>query len=170
MAGGPVLLTEKGVIECSSELPKEDFCGSAPPITFSQDETFDRNLLPRMGAGVTSDGELILAAIDGRNLDRAIGLTLKGTAELLSALGCVQGLNLDGGSSKRMVIKDRGTVCLHTTEIKSTNATATQQPIQETAGNCLEKADARIKKKKEAASKLSRPVYSAILFLSNKTE
>ena len=36
----------------SMDLPSEDFKGSAPPVTFSQDETHDHNLLPRMGVGI----------------------------------------------------------------------------------------------------------------------
>ena len=125
MAGGPVLLVPDHDADDALQLESEDFRGSAPPVTFSQDETFDRNLLPRMGAGTTKDGEIILVAIDGRNLDQALGLTLRGTANLLEALGCVKAMNLDGGSSKRMVIRHKAhghkVVCLSTTEIKATS-------------------------------------------------
>ncbi|MEZ6188779.1 MAG: phosphodiester glycosidase family protein [Planctomycetota bacterium] len=102
MAGGPLLLGPGAL-----DLEAEDFRGSAPPLTFSQDETYDQNLLPRMGAGLTSDGELVVVAVDGRNAERAPGLTLRDTARLLRALGCVRALNLDGGSSKRLVIEGR---------------------------------------------------------------
>lgn len=111
MAGGPLLLGEDPL-----DLAAEDFCGSAPPLTFSQDETFDQNLLPRLGVGLTAAGELVALAVDGRNLERALGLTLRATARLLAALGCVRALNLDGGSSKRMVVKGR-MVDLSTTEV-----------------------------------------------------
>ena len=125
MAGGPTLLAPDHDADDALELESEDFRGSAPPVTFSQDETFDRNLLPRMGAGTTKDGEIIMVAIDGRNLDQALGLTLRGTANLLEALGCVKAMNLDGGSSKRMVIRHKAhghkVVCLSTTEIKATS-------------------------------------------------
>ena len=125
MAGGPTLLAPDHDADDALELESEDFRGSAPPVTFSQDETFDRNLLPRMGAGTTKDGETIMVAIDGRNLDQALGLTLRGTANLLEALGCVKAMNLDGGSSKRMVIRHKAhghkVVCLSTTEIKATS-------------------------------------------------
>jgi hypothetical protein len=70
IAGGPLLYSADPNDE-ALDLQAEDFCGSAPPVTFSQDETFDRNLLPRMGAGLTCDGELVLTAIDGRNLEQA---------------------------------------------------------------------------------------------------
>jgi len=104
MGGGPMLLADQG--PCL-DLVAEDFAGSAPPVTFSQDETFDQNLLPRMAAGITSAGELVLAAVDGRNVDLAPGLTLRQTAGLMASLGCVRAVNLDGGSSKRMVVRGR---------------------------------------------------------------
>lgn len=104
MAGGPQLLD--GGRACL-DMAAEDFTGSAPPLTFSRDETFDQNQLPRMAAGLTADGALLLAAVDGRNFDRALGLTLHETAELMAHLGCVVALNLDGGSSKRMVVEGR---------------------------------------------------------------
>ena len=109
MAGGPRL---DGVID----LRAEDFVASAPPVTFSRDETFDQNLLPRLAAGLTPEGELIFAAIDGRNFERAPGMTLGGTARLLAALGATRTMNLDGGSSKRMVVRGR-VVDLASTEI-----------------------------------------------------
>lgn len=101
MAGGPRILTEGRV---RLDLGAEQFAGTAPPITFSQDETFDQNLLPRMAAGLTAEGELVVAAVDGRNFDAALGMTLRQTAGVLASLGCVEALNLDGGSSKRMVV------------------------------------------------------------------
>jgi len=101
MAGGPLLL---GGPEGRIDLAAEDFVATAPPVTFSSDETFDENLLPRMAAGLTGDGALVLAAIDGRNFQQAPGLTLRATTELMRCLGCQRAVNLDGGSSKRMVV------------------------------------------------------------------
>jgi len=147
MAGGPLFFSDKYDKvgnDYSMDLNSEDFRGSAPPVTFSQDETFDRNLLPRMGVGTTKGREeLCCVAVDGRNLDRALGLTLQGTSDLLKSLGCTKAMNLDGGSSKRMVIFDEQSgehkvVCLSTTEIKA---------------NPGSKSDP------------SRPVHSAILFI-----
>lgn len=113
MAGGPMLV-QNGIVQI--DLKREDFDHTAPPVTFSQDETFDQNRLPRMAAGMTAKNELILAAIDGRHFHRAPGLTLHQTAELMQALGCVNAMNLDGGSSKRMAVQ--GHVCdLSTTEV-----------------------------------------------------
>jgi exopolysaccharide biosynthesis protein len=106
----------------------EDFWGTAPPVTFSQDETGDHNRLPRLAAGLRPDGTLIIAAIDGRNFDRALGLTLADTARLMSELGCVRATNLDGGSSKRMVVLGH-TLDLPTTEILARPGPAPIRPV-----------------------------------------
>lgn len=120
MAGGPRLLRDG---KLAIDLVAQDFAGTAPPVTFSQDETFDQNLLPRMAAGLTADGVLLLVAIDGRNVERALGTTLRQTALLCRSLGCVEAMNLDGGSSKRMIIGGKA-VDLSSTEVVSTPGSA----------------------------------------------
>ncbi|MCP4804603.1 MAG: phosphodiester glycosidase family protein [Proteobacteria bacterium] len=112
MAGGPMLL-KRG--EVTLDLAREDFTGDAPPITFSRDETFDQNLLPRMVVGLR-DQTLFFAAIDGRNFERAPGMTLGQSAMLLRSLRCSTAMNLDGGSSKRMWVKGKE-VDLSSTEL-----------------------------------------------------
>ena len=113
MAGGPLLLDQGAV---NARLEQEEFVGSAPPATFSSDETHDMNLLPRMAVGITQDHEVVAVAVDGRNVEAALGLTLGQTARLMKWLGCHTAMNLDGGSSKRMVVDGRS-VDLATTEI-----------------------------------------------------
>jgi exopolysaccharide biosynthesis protein len=71
-----------------------------------------------MAVGRRSDGVLLFAAVDGRHAGRALGLTLRTTGELLGALGCTDVLNLDGGSSKRMVV-DGVAVDLASTEVRT---------------------------------------------------
>ncbi|KAL7521945.1 hypothetical protein ACHAWX_006640 [Stephanocyclus meneghinianus] len=159
MAGGPMFFSDEDGCD-TMDLASEDFAGSAPPVTFSQDETHDHNLLPRMGVGLATcpdsgDEQLVCVAVDGRNLDRALGLTLSGTSDLLRSLGCYKAMNLDGGSSKRMVIwdpdlKEHKIVCLSTTEIKATNGGNENCGIDGTA------------------AEPSRPVHTAILFLPGK--
>lgn len=113
IAGGPMIL-RAGVPVL--DMRSEDFWGTAPPITFSQDETGDRNLLARMALGIDGQGRLVAAAIDGRNVERALGMTLGDTAQLMIRLGCRTAMNLDGGSSKRMCVEGR-VVDLPSTEI-----------------------------------------------------
>lgn len=101
LSGGPMLVVDGRV---HIDLLAEDFRGSAPPQTFVGDETGDRNLLPRLAVGLTARGDFLVVAVDGRHLERALGLGLHALGELLVALGAVRGLNLDGGSSKRLLI------------------------------------------------------------------
>ena len=100
---------------------------TAPPVTFSRDETFDQNLLPRMACGMDAEGTLFFAAIDGRNFYKAPGMTLEHTARWMQALGCVRAMNLDGGSSKRMVV-DRRVVDSPSTEV--VGATSNKQHVR----------------------------------------
>ncbi len=113
IAGGPMLLD--GDAPCP-QMRAEDFWGTAPPVTFSQDETGDHNRLPRLAVGQRDDGQLVFAAVDGRNFEHALGMTLAEVGALLRTLGCTRATNLDGGSSKRMVVDGR-TRDLPTTEI-----------------------------------------------------
>lgn len=126
VAGGPLLLEEGA--PCV-DLRAEGFWGTAPPLTFSQDETGDRNTLPRLAAGIDAQGRLILVAVDGRNFERALGMTLGEVGNLLQSLGCVVATNLDGGSSKRMVVGGR-TLDLASTEVEQgTPQTAKVRPV-----------------------------------------
>ena len=134
MAGGPLLLMDGNIV---IDREAEDFALTAPPVTFSQDETFDQNLLPRMGAGLTTEGDLLFVAVDGRNFDIAPGFTLGNLASFMQDLGCVKAMNFDGGSSKRMVV-NQTCVDLSSTEVETNAATAT-------------------------TTATTRPVYSAIL-------
>lgn len=114
MAGGPMLVMD-GVVSIDKE--REEFRETAPPVTFSQDETFDMNLLPRMGVGVTKDGRyLYCAAVDGRDLATP-GMTLRLLGTFLRDLGCDTAMNLDGGSSKRMILEG-AVIDNSTTEVK----------------------------------------------------
>lgn len=115
MAGGPMLLWEG--TPCL-DLKREDFWGSAPPVTFSQDETGDTNLLARLALGLCPDQTLYAVAVDGRNFDRALGMTLRGMGKMMRALGCDRAANMDGGSSKRMLVQGQ-TVDLPSTEVIS---------------------------------------------------
>jgi len=113
IAGGPMIL-RNGVVEIDME--GEQFWRSAPPLTFSQDETGDQNLLARLAVGIDQHQHLVFAAVDGRNIVQALGLTLAQTGQLMKLLGCCTAMNLDGGASKRMAI-GRKVVDLPSTEM-----------------------------------------------------
>lgn len=64
---------------------------------------------PRTLIGV--DGErVLLVAVDGRSPGRATGMTPRECAFLMQQLGASQALNLDGGGSTTLWLKERGVV------------------------------------------------------------
>ena len=58
---------------------------------------------PRSAIGYTSDNNLILVAVDGRE-GSSIGMTLMELANFMKSLGCVNAMNLDGGGSTVMYV------------------------------------------------------------------
>lgn len=60
----------------------------------------------RTAIGVTTDGRVLLVAVDGPEQGSGLpGLTLSGMSGLMKQLGCVRAMNLDGGHSTTMVVK-----------------------------------------------------------------
>lgn len=62
---------------------------------------------PRSAVGVLPDGKLLLVAVDGRQPRVSVGMTLDELARLMQRLGCVQAMNLDGGSSTQMAVNGK---------------------------------------------------------------
>ena len=58
---------------------------------------------PRSAIGYTSDNNLILVAVDGRE-GSSIGMTLNELARFMHSIGCVGAINLDGGGSTVMYV------------------------------------------------------------------
>ncbi len=89
--------------------------GSRTTSGFKQSGTGTRWLQhgdePPEGADNTGSSrpEIIILVADGRH-DEAVGLTLRELAKVLLDLGCVDAVNLDGGGSSTMYIRDRGVV------------------------------------------------------------
>lgn len=65
---------------------------------------------PRTIVGVTADGRVLFVTVDGRFEGKAIGMSTAMLQELMHLLGAKHALNLDGGGSTTMYIKDRGIV------------------------------------------------------------
>ncbi len=62
---------------------------------------------PRTGVGVSADGRtLYIVVAEGRMGSRSIGLTLSEVGLWLRLLGARDGLNLDGGGSSTLVVRD----------------------------------------------------------------
>lgn len=63
-------------------------------------------LHPRTAFGTTADGTLIVMLVDGRQPGRSEGVTLFELADMLVAEGATMAINLDGGGSTTLVIRD----------------------------------------------------------------
>ncbi|CAN5513056.1 hypothetical protein BH09SUM1_BH09SUM1_16930 [soil metagenome] len=64
------------------------------------------NRAPRSAIGVTANNHVLLVVVDGRRAPAAIGVTYAHVAELLMALGAVNGTELDGGGSSTLWGRD----------------------------------------------------------------
>ena len=82
------------------------------------------------GAGLGTDRHT--RSVDGRDFHQALGLSLGGLSELMIALGCYRAVNLDGGSSKRMVVQGK-TVDHSSTEVQDGSSEGSQQRPVRTA-------------------------------------
>ncbi len=96
VGGGPVLL-ENGDIKITNN-EELKFVGKA---------IHDKH--PRTAMGYTANGKLIILMVEGRN-NIAHGATLTQEAQILKDLGCVKGLNLDGGGSSCLLVNGKTTI------------------------------------------------------------
>jgi hypothetical protein len=75
----------------------------------SQEEGFQPDIAygraPRSAVGITADQHLVVVTVDGRQPELSIGMTLRELAEWMLNYGVVEGMNLDGGYSARMVVR-----------------------------------------------------------------
>jgi hypothetical protein len=60
---------------------------------------------PRTGVGVRPDGKILMVTVDGRS-KRSKGMTLDEFGRLFQSLGATWALNMDGGGSTTMVVRD----------------------------------------------------------------
>ena len=60
---------------------------------------------PRSGVGIR-DGTVVMVAVDGRQPGYSEGMTLYEFADLFIELGCSDAMNLDGGGSATMMVRD----------------------------------------------------------------
>jgi exopolysaccharide biosynthesis protein len=76
------------------------------PSNLSIGTEFADTIHPRTALGVTPDGDVVLMIVDGRQPETSNGATLADLAFLLGTFGCSDGINLDGGGSSTMIIRN----------------------------------------------------------------
>lgn len=69
--------------------------------------TFRTDRHPRTAIGRLASGRLVLITVDGRQAGVSAGMSLDMLAELLLELGAVEAINLDGGGSTTMVVRNK---------------------------------------------------------------
>lgn len=62
-------------------------------------------LHPRTALGITANGDLVMATVDGRQNGYSRGVDLDELAQLMLSRGVVQALNMDGGGSTTMAVR-----------------------------------------------------------------
>lgn len=62
---------------------------------------------PRTAVGVRADGRILLVAVDGRQPEMSVGMSIAELAALLRELGAVEAVNMDGGGSTTMVVRGK---------------------------------------------------------------
>jgi len=92
VCGGPRLMTD-GHIDINGRTEKFD-----PSIQNGRH--------PRTAVALTATGELLFIVVDGRS-KRSAGMTLAELASYVKKLGGLRAINLDGGGSSSMFIRDR---------------------------------------------------------------
>ena len=64
---------------------------------------------PRTAVGVSADGaRLVLLVVDGRLVSHSVGMSELELGQEMLRLGCADALNLDGGGSSTLVMRDAG--------------------------------------------------------------
>ena len=87
-----------------------------------------RGVNPRTAAGFAANGRrLLLVVIDGRRAGYSAGTTTRETAALMRDLGASEAVNLDGGGSTAMVVRDAATGTLRVVN-KPSDATG-ERPV-----------------------------------------
>ncbi len=92
IGGGPMLISD-GEVRISTNA--EVFFGTSIP-----------NIHPRTAYGYRADSTLILLVVDGRQA-ASRGVDLEELADIMLALGCVEALNMDGGGSTALIVRDK---------------------------------------------------------------
>lgn len=68
---------------------------------------FTKGPHPRTGVGLADGGKtLVLVVVDGRQKEHSIGMSLRDFAEIFVRQGCSDAINLDGGGSSVMALRD----------------------------------------------------------------
>ncbi len=90
---------------------------------------------PRTALGATAEGALVVAIVDGRQAGRSEGLTQRELADLLVEEGVTTAINLDGGGSTTLVIRNEsGRSRVLNVPVGIFNQRGTERPVGSSLG------------------------------------
>ncbi len=108
-------------------------------IALNNATNFALNRHPRTAVGLSDDGKtLVLVVVDGRDAQKALGMTLNELTDLMRSLGCTDALNLDGGGSSEMVLRDAQSEQLR---VLNTPSDGRERAVANVLGVSIEKAN-----------------------------
>ena len=129
--GGLYVLKSDAIARWEQDIEAEDVVTSGPMLLVAGKaepvvkDRFNTNRHPRTAVGRRPDGTVVLVVADGRN-KQAAGLSMEELRQVMTALGCADAINLDGGGSTTMVV--RGAVVNHPSDNKQFDA-AGERPV-----------------------------------------
>jgi hypothetical protein len=92
---------------------------------------------PRTAVGIADNGKrLVMVVVDGRRKDR-VGMKLTELADLMKSLGCTDALNLDGGGSSELALRNPETGQL---EVKNSPSDFRERAVGSVLGVTIEGA------------------------------
>jgi exopolysaccharide biosynthesis protein len=100
-----------GSEDWEEKIKAEEVLLTGPMLTFNNQEQqldtseFSNLRHPRSSIGIKPNGKIILLTVDGRNMNSA-GMSLPELAKTMRWLGCTSSINLDGGGSTTLWIKN----------------------------------------------------------------
>lgn len=108
-----ILTTDVKNIHWEKTLKANDIMATGPMLLLngrdfpiSLNDSFSTARHPRTAVGKKADGTVILFVVDGRAKESA-GMSIFELQKVMRWLGCVDAINLDGGGSTAMYIKDQ---------------------------------------------------------------
>lgn len=146
---GTAIIGDKEVYEANKENLEQAVGGdyilvqNGVPRTFEGEDTTNMNDLPtgsypRTCVGIRADGSVFFICVDGKRPDTySAGLTLVEMAQLMVENGAVTAMNLDGGGSTTMVIKDPETQEYTLQNSPSDGTSGATGGTERSVANCL---------------------------------
>lgn len=77
-------------------------------VTASASGSYNTDRHSRTMVGVTADGKVVMAVVDGRQEPFSCGGTMHELAQIMLEQGCVMAINLDGGGSSTYAAREEG--------------------------------------------------------------